>query len=61
MPLPKTFTTRKGALILFSEDLAEKNKKKEENHSIEEILHTVEDLGNAILSYGGKVYTSIIY
>ncbi|CAD5125986.1 DgyrCDS14166, partial [Dimorphilus gyrociliatus] len=55
VPLPKTFTTRKGALILFSEDLAEKNKKKEdESASIEEILHTVEDLGRAILSYGGK-------
>lgn len=33
IPLPKTFTTRKGALLLFSEDMALKTQERHEKHA----------------------------
>ncbi|XP_063123678.1 uncharacterized protein KIAA2012 homolog isoform X4 [Rattus norvegicus] len=57
--LPKTFSTRKGALILYSEGLAvtawtprerRKGPRKKPDHE----LHTLQDLKEAILAYGGR-------
>ncbi|XP_064598097.1 uncharacterized protein KIAA2012 homolog [Liolophura sinensis] len=59
--VPKTFTTRKGALLLFSEDLATKTtprnmqdrKQHLVTHSMDDFdLRTVDDLAKSILSYG---------
>ncbi|ELU01044.1 hypothetical protein CAPTEDRAFT_219271 [Capitella teleta] len=58
--VPKTFTTRKGALLLFSEDYALKNRfhetdsEQEEKTSQNKDLRTVEDLTNSILKYGSR-------
>ena len=56
----KTFTTRKGALLLYSEDLAMTAKEKVESTKALEAedsnsLNTFNDLRSAILSYGAKV------
>lgn len=57
--LPKTFSTRKGALILYSEGLAvsawtprkrRKGPRKKPDHE----LHTLQDLKEAILAYGRR-------
>lgn len=61
MYLPKTFTTRKGALLLFSEDFANKrlgggnheHKKHNVADSLPE-LRTVDDLAKSILAYGAS-------
>ena len=61
--LPKTFTTRKGALLLFSEDFAMKTHQEDDKldssrhvPTFEELnLHTVDDLTKTILSYGSHV------
>ncbi|XP_031814177.1 uncharacterized protein KIAA2012 homolog isoform X2 [Sarcophilus harrisii] len=61
--LPKTYSTRKGALILYSEDFAEPSWKQEEKkkgprpyrHQKKRsgfALHTLKDLTAAILAYG---------
>ena len=56
--IPKTFTTRKGALLLFSEDFANKHhasrkRLKRLHHSAEgPAIHTVDDLARSILAYG---------
>ncbi|XP_041374686.1 uncharacterized protein KIAA2012 homolog [Gigantopelta aegis] len=52
--LPKTFTTRKGALLLFSEDFALRDKEREaaQKDGTSLSIHTVEDLAKSILSYG---------
>ncbi|XP_064647125.1 titin homolog isoform X3 [Lineus longissimus] len=59
--LPKTFTTRKGALLLFSEDMAQKRRKNKAytgtqskmSTSLDDLdLNTVEDFAKKILSYG---------
>ncbi|XP_055870019.1 titin homolog isoform X8 [Biomphalaria glabrata] len=66
--VPKTFTTRKGALLLFSEDLAQRNMErasKRKYHSkhhdhetstddSQKTLRTVEDLTKSILKYGAE-------
>ncbi|KAH9498772.1 hypothetical protein Btru_005090 [Bulinus truncatus] len=66
--VPKTFTTRKGALLLFSEDLAQRNterasKGKNPAHNHSDVsasadsqisLRTVEDLTQSILKYGAQ-------
>ncbi|XP_033629335.1 titin homolog [Asterias rubens] len=59
----KTFTTRKGALLLYSEDLAMTAKEKVESTKALEAedsnsLNTFNDLRSAILSYGAKDSTS---
>ncbi|KAK2153550.1 hypothetical protein LSH36_293g02039 [Paralvinella palmiformis] len=63
LSLPKTFITRKGALLLFSEDFAQKSKGLQHDVDANKSgvtsafgaldLHTVEDLTKSILSYGG--------
>lgn len=62
--IPKTYSTRKGALLLFSEDLAQKhsNARRRKNHggrlsqSVDgNHLKTVEDLAKSILAYGSNV------
>ncbi|XP_022110433.1 uncharacterized protein KIAA2012 homolog isoform X2 [Acanthaster planci] len=55
----KTFTTRKGALLLYSEDLALTAKERAESNKALEAedtlnLNTFHDLRSAILSYGAK-------
>ncbi|KAL5005681.1 hypothetical protein ScPMuIL_016839 [Solemya velum] len=62
--LPKTFTTRKGALLLYSEDLAQKTSNTDISfsrhrplpdipRSLDDLdLRTVDDLTKSILSYG---------
>ncbi|XP_047576723.1 uncharacterized protein KIAA2012 homolog isoform X5 [Lutra lutra] len=68
--LPKTFSTRKGALILYSEGLAitawtpeerrkgpHRPKGRRKRPGIE--LHTLQDLKKAILAYGRRQDTSI--
>ncbi|XP_074155123.1 uncharacterized protein KIAA2012 homolog [Sminthopsis crassicaudata] len=61
--LPKTYSTRKGALILYSEDFAEPSWKQEEKKKGPRLyrhqkkrsgfaLHTLKDLTAAILAYG---------
>ena len=57
----KTFTTRKGALLLYSEDLAMTAKERAESDKALEAedtlnLNTFHDLRSAILSYGAKVH-----
>ncbi|ESP00764.1 hypothetical protein LOTGIDRAFT_238518 [Lottia gigantea] len=62
LELPKTFTTRRGALLLFSEDFAIRNEscanhhKSIVSHSLDDVgsvdLKTVDDLAKSILSYG---------
>ncbi|XP_053453463.1 uncharacterized protein KIAA2012 homolog isoform X2 [Nycticebus coucang] len=59
--LPKTFSTRKGALILYSEGLAisawmpqERRKGSSAPKGHGRRLHTVQDLTEAILAYGRK-------
>ena len=56
--LPKTFTTRKGALLLFSEDFANKQRQSYSDDQHEESegpeLHTVADLAKSILAYGAS-------
>ena len=62
----KTFTTRKGALLLYAEDLALTcNEQQQEQQAVQKtkaleaedtnLFHTFDDLRNAILSYGAKV------
>ena len=62
--MPKTFITRKGALLLFSEDLAirmeqeEKAKRRGNKAALsnEDLgLKTVDDLAKSILCYGSQV------
>lgn len=57
--LPKTFSTRKGALILYSEGLAvsvwtpkERRRGRRKKPDLE--LHTLQDLKEAILAYGRR-------
>uniref|UniRef100_A0ABM5ENT6 Uncharacterized protein KIAA2012 homolog isoform X2 n=1 Tax=Pogona vitticeps TaxID=103695 RepID=A0ABM5ENT6_9SAUR len=63
--LPKTYSTKTGALILYSEDLAKPSRKWEEpkkskirsrtkNQTLQIELHTLQDLAQAILAYGAK-------
>jgi len=79
--MPKTFTTRKGALLLFSEDLVgrmrrrSKTKKRrlgkkalhpgksaedDEDEAIPD-LERLEDLTNAILTYGNCASSSRLF
>ncbi|XP_072473404.1 uncharacterized protein KIAA2012 homolog isoform X2 [Notamacropus eugenii] len=64
-PLPKTYSTRKGVLILYSEDFAEPSWKQEERNKGPHpycrrkkksgfVLHTLKDLTAAILAYGSE-------
>ncbi len=60
--LPKTFTTRKGALLLFSEDFAAKlyaegKRRQRFSSSAGDLsqLRTMGDLTQSILSYGSSV------
>ncbi|XP_067685707.1 uncharacterized protein KIAA2012-like [Haliotis asinina] len=68
--LPKTFTTRKGALLLFSEDLALRDSEREqtEHQQTKPVskstdgpldLRTVDDLAKSILSYGNHDNNSV--
>jgi hypothetical protein len=57
--VPKTFTTRKGALLLFSEDYAMKHRQTHEEVTTKQPpeavdLRTVEDLTKSILKYGSR-------
>ncbi|KYO33388.1 uncharacterized protein KIAA2012 homolog isoform X2 [Alligator mississippiensis] len=63
--LPKTYSTRTGALVLYSEDLAEPSwkqrggRKGPQGHrhrrkKLQIELHTLQDLTRAILAYGGN-------
>ncbi|XP_052605511.1 LOW QUALITY PROTEIN: uncharacterized protein KIAA2012 homolog [Peromyscus californicus insignis] len=57
--LPKTFSTRKGALILYSEGLAvsawtPKERKRGHRKKPDLELHTLQDLKEAILAYGRR-------
>ena len=57
--LPKTFSTRKGALILYSEGLAAsawtpREKKRGSRKKQDLGLHTLQDLKEAILAYGRR-------
>ncbi|XP_019379049.1 PREDICTED: uncharacterized protein KIAA2012 homolog isoform X5 [Gavialis gangeticus] len=63
--LPKTYSTRTGALVLYSEDLAEPSWKQRggrkgpqgHRHRRKKLhieLHTLQDLTRAILAYGGN-------
>lgn len=59
--LPKTFTTRKGHLILYSEDLVSSSSQSVANRKgrvskqeAEPALHTLRDLTGAILAYRRK-------
>ncbi|XP_048201697.1 uncharacterized protein KIAA2012 homolog [Perognathus longimembris pacificus] len=62
--LPKTFSTRKGALILYSEGLAMSSwpsqerrgpyRPKSHRKRLDPELHTLQDLKKAILAYGRK-------
>lgn len=63
--LPKTYSTKTGALVLYSEDLAEPSWKQRgwkrgqqgHRHRREKLqieLHTLQDLTRAILAYGGR-------
>ena len=64
--LPKTFTTRKGALLLFSEDFANKQlsggqhqlENKQDGNLPE--LRTVDDLAKSILAYGASKVSAAI-
>ncbi|XP_053899284.1 uncharacterized protein KIAA2012 homolog [Malaclemys terrapin pileata] len=63
--LPKTYSTKTGALVLYSEDLAEPSWKQRGRRSgqqglrhrrnkLQIELHTLQDLTRAILAYGGR-------
>ncbi|XP_029420517.1 uncharacterized protein KIAA2012 homolog [Nannospalax galili] len=57
--LPKTFSTRKGALILYSEGLAvsawtPKERRRGHRKKLDLELHTLQDLKQAILAYGRR-------
>ncbi|XP_053141316.1 uncharacterized protein KIAA2012 homolog [Hemicordylus capensis] len=63
--LPKTYSTRTGALALYSEDLAKPSRKlkgfkqsqkrlRNKSWTLHIELHTLQDLVRAILAYGGK-------
>ncbi|XP_053232818.1 uncharacterized protein KIAA2012 homolog [Podarcis raffonei] len=63
--LPKTYSTRTGALLLYSEDLAKPSRKlkgirktwrrlRSKSQKIHIELHTLQDLVRAILAYGRK-------
>ncbi|XP_056664221.1 uncharacterized protein KIAA2012 homolog isoform X3 [Monodelphis domestica] len=64
--LPKTYSTRKGVLLLYSEDLAQPSWKQEERKKdpclyrrqkkkkLGFALHTLKDLRTAILAYGSE-------
>ncbi|XP_019410065.1 PREDICTED: uncharacterized protein KIAA2012 homolog isoform X2 [Crocodylus porosus] len=63
--LPKTYSTRTGALVLYSEDLAEPSWKqrggrkgpqghRQRRKKLQIELHTLQDLTRAILAYGGN-------
>nr|XP_006823782.1 PREDICTED: uncharacterized protein LOC102806071 [Saccoglossus kowalevskii] len=59
LPLHKTYLTRKGALLLFSEELALRTKRQRKSEKALEAedyddfeMKTIEDLRNAVLSYG---------
>ncbi|KAM4626934.1 uncharacterized protein KIAA2012 homolog [Discoglossus pictus] len=65
LPTPKTFSTRKGALVLYSEDLAlpawyrPRYRRRQKSHrrkwkSFNLQLNTLRDLTGAILAYGRK-------
>ena len=69
--LPKTFTTRKGALLLFSEEFANKTQEsntKEHHHGQEHVLDsldhvdlkTVDDFAKCVLAYGSGVSLKFI-
>ena len=69
IPLPKTFITRRGALLLFSEDMAYKFSHQARKHykrkkrqtlaqsldDLETTIKTVDDLSKSILAYGARV------
>ncbi|XP_048237995.1 titin homolog isoform X2 [Haliotis rufescens] len=68
--LPKTFTTRKGALLLFSEDLALRDSERDQTEQQQTKpvskstdgaldLRTVDDLAKSILSYGNHDNNSV--
>uniref|UniRef100_A0A452J0A8 Uncharacterized protein n=1 Tax=Gopherus agassizii TaxID=38772 RepID=A0A452J0A8_9SAUR len=63
--LPKTYSTKTGALVLYSEDLAEPSWKqrggmsgqqglRHRRNKLQIELHTLQDLTRAILAYGGR-------
>ncbi|XP_073162541.1 uncharacterized protein KIAA2012 homolog isoform X2 [Lepidochelys kempii] len=63
--LPKTYSTKTGALVLYSEDLAQPSWKQRGGRSgqqglrhrrnkLQIELHTLQDLTRAILAYGGR-------
>nr|XP_056717542.1 uncharacterized protein KIAA2012 homolog [Euleptes europaea] len=60
--LPKTYSTKTGALVLYSEDLAKPSRKlrksqqifRSKSRALHVELHTLRDLVRAILAYGGK-------
>ncbi|KAL8183665.1 UNVERIFIED_CONTAM: hypothetical protein K2H54_048406 [Gekko kuhli] len=62
LDLPKTYTTKTGALLLYSEDLAKHSRKpsksqrrfRSRSRALHVELHTLRDLVRAILAYGGK-------
>ncbi|XP_077175285.1 uncharacterized protein KIAA2012 homolog isoform X5 [Paroedura picta] len=62
LALPKTYSTRKGALVLYSEDLAKPSRKlskpqhrfRSRSGALNAELRTLQDLVRAILAYGGK-------
>ena len=63
--LKKTFTTRKGALVIFSEDFARRQAEKQiqeqklDDRESETDPQTVGDFMKCILSYGEKVSTRL--
>ncbi|XP_048340064.1 uncharacterized protein KIAA2012 homolog isoform X2 [Sphaerodactylus townsendi] len=60
--LPKTYSTKTGALVLYSEDLAKPSRKmkkcqrrfRSKSRTLHIELHTLQDLVRAILAYGSK-------
>ena len=70
--LPKTFTTRKGALLLFSEEFAHKNQEEDEkelhHHRQHDVLEdldqydlkTVDDFAKSIMAYGSCVSLNFV-
>ncbi len=65
--LPKTFTTRKGALLLFSEDFMESHEDGDgvdgdgQQSGEKADFRTVENFAKSILSYGSKVIMMMVY
>ena len=57
--MPKTFTTRRGALLLFSEDYACKYDNEDDDAKergvLDRNLQTFGDLAKSILTYGNHV------